>query len=157
MTLGYLLLIVYTVLAGADNSPADDVGSDFVIATTNQALKSIKTAEAADADVSGLVDRFNVAIDLQEQAQRGVYQSCSSYNECIVQSNSMMLSIVEDSSLMGNQLTARMEQSNAMTFTVYIPLGSFAISVAIVLTYRAWESRRSKRYQGMDIHQRSAR
>lgn len=154
MIIGYLLLIVYTVLAGANT--ADNVGSDFVIATTNQALKSIKNAEASGADVSALVQRFNIAIDLQEQAERGVYKSCSSYNDCIVQSNSMMLSIVEDSSLMGNQLTARMEQSNAMTFTVYVPLGSFALSVAIVLIYRAWMSRRSKRYQGMDIHQRSA-
>ena len=163
MTFGFLLLIVYTVIGGADittttgNSPADNVGSEFVIATTNQALKSIKNAEASNADVSDLVERFNAAIDLQEQAERGVYESCPSYNECIVQSNSMMLTIVEDSSLLGNQLTARIEQSNAMTFSVYVPVGSFALSVVIVLTYRAWISRRSKRYQAMDIHQRSAR
>ena len=163
MTLGLLFLIVYTALAAVDttasatNTLAENVGSDFVLASTNQALKSIKSAEASGADVTALVERFNKAIDLQEEAERGDYESCPSYNECIVQSNTMMLSIVEDSSLLGNQLTAKFEQVSAMTFTVYVPIGSFALSVVIVLTYRAWVARRSRKYQSMDIHQRSAR
>lgn len=158
MILGFLLLIINTVIAGVGITQAgDNVASDFVIATTNEALKSIKNAEASNADVSDLVERFNVAIDLQEQAERGSYQSCPSYNECIVESNRIMLSIVEDSAVVGNQVTLRSEQANAMIFTVYVPIGSFALSILIVVTYRAWASRRSKSYQGMDIHQRSGR
>lgn len=153
-----LLLVINTVLGGnlvaTGGNTADNVGSDFVIATTNQALRSIKSAEAAGADISDLIARFNVAIDLQQQAERGTYESCPSYNECIVLSNTMLLSIVEDATTAGNSATSRNEQAKLLMFTVYVPAGSFVASVAIVVTYRAWQSRRAKRYQRMDIYAR---
>jgi hypothetical protein len=66
----------------------------------------------------------------------------------------MMLSIVEDATYLSTEATAKKEQANVMTFTVYVPLGSFAASLLIVVAYRAWQNRRIKRYQGMDVHQR---
>jgi hypothetical protein len=154
------MLVISAVLAGditlASVITSDTAGSDFVTATSNQALKSIKSAEAAGADVSDLVARFNVALSLQKEAERGNYVSCSSYDQCIVASNSMMLAIVEDATLVGNQATARNEQANVMTFTLFVPLGSFAASILIVIIYKSWQSRRAKSYQEMDVHQRSA-
>jgi hypothetical protein len=154
------LIIASAVLSAsvtiANAQTGDNVGSDFVMATSNQALKSIKSAEAAGADVSELVIRFNVALDLQRQAERDNYDSCTSYDQCIINANDMMLAIVEEATLLGKQATAKNEQANVMTFTVYVPLGSFAASILIVSLYRAWQSRRAKSYQGMDIHQRSA-
>lgn len=152
------LFVVTIILAGNAMSvtalATDGTGSDFVVATTNQALRSIKSAEAAGADVSDLVARFDIAIDLQQQAENGSYKDCPSYNECIVRSNDMLLSIVEDATTLGNQATSRNEQWKLMMFTVYVPLGSFVLSLAIVLFYRAWQNRRSKAYQEMDIHAR---
>jgi hypothetical protein len=154
------MLVVSAVLAGditlASVITGDTAGADFVTATSNQALKSIKSAEAAGADVSDLVARFNVALGLQKEAERGNYVSCSSYDQCIVASNSMMLAIVEDATLVGNQATARNEQANVMTFTLFVPLGSFGASILIVIIYKSWQSRRAKSYQEMDVHQRSA-
>ncbi len=157
MNMLIVLLLVSLVLAlvvMAGGLPSVDASSDFVKATTNQALKSVKSAEVAGADVSLLVERFNVAIDLQHQAESSNYTDCTSADDCIIQSNDMMLAIIEDASELGNQATAKNEQRNIMTFTLYLPLGSFAASVAIVASYRAWKSRRNKRYQMMDIHQR---
>jgi hypothetical protein len=155
-----ILLVVTAVLVGdvtiASELTGDNVGSEFVAATSNQALKSIKSAEVAGADVSELVRRFNVALDLQRQAERGNLDSCSSYDQCIIEANNMMLAIVEDATLLGKQATAKNEQANVMTFTVYVPLGSFVASILFVALYRAWQSRREKSYQEMDIHQRSA-
>jgi hypothetical protein len=160
MISGILMLVVSAVLGGditlASVITGDTAGSDFVTATSNQALKSIKSAEAAGAYVSDLVARFNVALDLQKQAEMGNYLTCPSYDQCIITSNNMMLAIVEDATLVGNQATARNEQANVMTFTVFVPLGSFAASILIVIIYRAWQSRRAKSYQEMDVHQRSA-
>jgi hypothetical protein len=159
MITAILFFIVNSILAGnltlAGDAQQAGTGSDFVMATADQALKSINSAEAAGADVTELVARFNVAIDLQRQAERATYTSCSSYDVCIVQANNMMLSVVEDASILANQAVAKREQANVMTFTVYVPIGSFVISIVIVVLYRAWQSRRSKRYQEMDIHQRS--
>lgn len=154
-----LLLVVVTAFLGGATAVeaqlAADSTSDFVTATTNQALKSIKSAEAAGANISDLVARFNVALDLQRQAERGQYTECASYDACIVESNNMMLAIVEEATSLGNQATARNEQANVMTFTVYVPLGSLAASILIVVLYRAWQSRRAKSLQEMNIHQRS--
>ena len=159
MLTALLFFIVNSILAGnvtlAGDAQQPGTGSDFVMATADQALKSINSAEAAGADVTELVARFNVAIDLQQQAERATYTSCSSYDVCIIQANNMMLSVVEDASILANQAVAKREQANVMTFTVYVPVGSFVTSVVIVVLYRAWQSRRSKRYQEMDIHQRT--
>jgi hypothetical protein len=155
-----LLLVVSAVLASditlASVITGDTTSSDFVTATSNQALKSIKSAEAAGADVSDLVARFNSALDLQKQAEMGNYATCPSYDQCIIASNNMMLAIVEDATVVGNQATARNEQANVMTFTVFVPLGAFAASLLIVIIYRAWQSRRAKSYQEMNVHHRSA-
>jgi hypothetical protein len=155
-----LLLVVSAVLAGditlASVITGDTTSSDFVTATSNQALKSIKSAEAAGADVSDLVARFNSALDLQKQAEMGNFVTCPSYDQCIIASNNMMLAIVEDATVVGNQATARNEQANVMTFTVFVPLGAFAASLLIVIIYRAWQSRRAKSYQEMNVHHRSA-
>jgi hypothetical protein len=159
MITAILFFIVNSILAGnvtlAGDAQQAGTGSDFVMATADQALKSINSAEAAGADVTELVARFNVAVDLQRQAERAAYTSCGSYDVCIVQANNMMLSVVEDASILANQAVAKREQANVMTFTVYVPVGSFVTSIVIVVLYRAWQSRRSKRYQEMDIHQRS--
>lgn len=159
MTLSFVLITVIAVLAGNGillaGAQGDNSGSDFVTATSEQALKSIKSAEAAGADVSDVIARFNIALDLQRQAERGTFTSCPSYDECIVQANDMMLAIVDDSSSLANQATAKNQQANVMMFTVYVPFGSFGASVLIVVVYRAWQHRRSERYQEMDIHQKS--
>lgn len=152
------MLILSAVLAGnamlVASGQADKSGSDFVAATTDQALKSIKSAEIAGADITDLVARFNMVLDLQRQAERGTFTSCPSYDECIVQANDMMLEIVQDASTLANEATAKSEQANVMMFTVYVPVGSFIASVVIVVLFRAWQARRAKRYQEMDIHQR---
>jgi hypothetical protein len=155
VTLGVLFAggMVLSNVTVAD-AQSDNVSSDFVIATTNQALKSIKSAEASGADVSALIERFNMALDLQHQAEAKVYESCPNYNRCIAQSNTVMLSIVEDATVLGNEATASIEQASVLTFAVYVPAGAFALSVAVVMLHRAWSSRRAERYQKMDIHQK---
>ncbi|MCI0563998.1 MAG: hypothetical protein MN733_36445, partial [Nitrososphaera sp.] len=120
----------------ASNATATDaeiatvpIHSDLVKATADQALKSIKNAEESGADVSGLVDRFNVAVDLQQRVERNDYSACPSYDACLIQANGILLSIVEDASSLRNEATAQREQATVLTFTVYLPLSSFIAAV----------------------------
>ncbi|MGH9992543.1 MAG: hypothetical protein ACREBU_03995 [Nitrososphaera sp.] len=151
------LLIASNVTSTTAPVQTDGVSSDFVEATTAQALRSIKNAEQAGADVSGLVERFNVAIDLLQRAENNDSSSCASYDECVIQANDMLLSIVDNASLLANQATARNEQSIVMMFTVHLPVSSFLLSVVIVVVYRVWKDRRIKKFQTMNIRQRSAK
>ncbi|MGH9879589.1 MAG: hypothetical protein ACRD5H_18325, partial [Nitrososphaerales archaeon] len=110
----------------------------------------------AGADVTFLVEKFNVAIDLLQKADNNDYSSCPSYDECVIQANEILLSIVDEASLLANQATARNGQFVVMMFTVYVPVTSFLLSVAIVVIYRAWKDRRIKKFQTMNVHQRSS-
>jgi hypothetical protein len=130
--------------------------SDFIGATTNQALRSIRNADESGADVSRLIDRFNAAIELQEQAENGRYKDCPSYNECVLKANDMLLSIVDEASSLSTQVTGKKEQASVIMFTVYIPIASFIGSVSIVVGYRAWKSWRARRFEKLEIHERSA-
>ena len=159
--IGALVLSIVSILAAADaigvsgGVSSEGVRSDLVKATTDQALRSIKNADESGADVSGLIDRFNVAIDLQQQAEKNDFTACNSYDACLIQSNDMLLAIVDDASSLRNQATANKEAANVMTFTVYLPVSSFVLSVLLVVMHRLWKSRRVKKFQEMDIHQRS--
>lgn len=159
--IGALVLSIVSILAAADaigvsgGVSSEGVRSDLVKATTDQALRSIKNADESGADVSGLIDRFNVAIDLQQQAEKNDLTACNSYDACLIQSNDMLLAIVDDASSLRNQATANKEAANVMTFTVYLPVSSFVLSVLLVVMHRLWKSRRVKKFQEMDIHQKS--
>jgi len=159
--IGALVLSIVSILAAADaigvsgGVSSEGVRSDLVKATTDQALRSIKNADESGADVSGLIDRFNVAIDLQQQAEKNDFTACNSYDACLIQSNDMLLAIVDDASSLRNQATANKEAANVMTFTVYLPVSSFVLSVLLVVMHRLWKSRRVKKFQEMDIHQKS--
>jgi len=159
--IGALVLSIVSILAAADaigvsgGVSSEGVRSDLVKATTDQALRSIKNADESGADVSGLIDRFNVAIDLQQQAEKNDFTACNSYDACLIQSNDMLLAIVDDASSLRNQATANKEAANVITFTVYLPVSSFVLSVLLVVMHRLWKSRRVKKFQEMDIHQKS--
>jgi hypothetical protein len=149
------LLVVLSATAGSTTTiSASGDPSESVEATADQALRSIKTAELSGADVSGLIDRFNAAIELQEQAENDLYENCPSHNDCATQANDILLSIVDDAASLGSQAAAKKEQPTMMLFTIYVPVSSFIASVAIVGSYRAWKSWRARRFEKMNINER---
>jgi hypothetical protein len=150
----FILLAILFAGTGAllTSAYGQSSGAAILADTTNQALQNIRNAEAAGADVSDLVARFNSAVQLQDQATSGRFVDCKSYDECIINSNNILLSVVEDSSSLANKTTADNDQANMMTFAVYVPVASFVLSLAIVVMFKLWKTRRAKRYQGMDIH-----
>jgi hypothetical protein len=119
-------------------------------------MRSIRAAEASGADVSHLTERFNTALDFQRQATDNAFTSCSGRDECIIQANNMLLSIVDESSGIRSEATAGKEAADMLTFTVYVPVSSFVVSVAIVVLYSSWKSRRAKKFEALEIHQKGS-
>jgi heme/copper-type cytochrome/quinol oxidase subunit 2 len=68
----------------------------------------------------------------------------------------MLLSIVDESSAMRSEATAGRDATDILTFTVYVPVSSFVISVAIILLYNSWKSRRAKKFEALEIHQKGS-
>jgi hypothetical protein len=147
------MLFVVNLVASSDGYQDFTDHSAFLSASTDQALRSIKNAEASGVDTDPLIEKFNVAMDLVAQAEYEEYISCPSYDECVLQANTILLSIVDRASSSSNQASARNEQLNTMTFTVYLPAISFVISIVVLVTYRTWKSRKLKRFQTLNIQE----
>jgi hypothetical protein len=150
------LAIGSSVTGITGNGSATGDSSELVEATADQALRSIRAAEASGADVSHLTEKFNSALDFQRQAAENVFTSCPGADECVIQANDMLLSIVDESSAMRSEATAGRDATDILTFTVYVPVSSFVISVAIILLYNSWKSRRAKKFEALEIHQKGS-
>lgn len=147
------MLFVVNLMASSDGYQDFTDHSAFLSASTDQALRSIKNAEVSGVDTDPLIEKFNVAMDLVAQAEYEEYNSCPSDDECVLQANTILLSIVDQASSSSNQASARNEQLNTMIFTVYLPAISFVISLVILVTYRTWKSRKLKRFQTLNIEE----
>ena len=161
MLFGFVLILASLAVGSnvtgidSDASAAGD-STDLVEATADQALRSIRAAEASGADVSHLTEQFNTALDFQRQATDNAFTSCSGADECVIQANDMLLSIVDESSAMRSEATAGREAADVLTFTVYVPVSSFVVSVVIILLYNSWKSRRAKKFEALEIHQKGS-
>jgi hypothetical protein len=157
-----LMMILATLAVGSNvtgiygDAFATGDSSELVEATADQALRSIRAAEASGADVSHLTERFNTALDFQRQATDSAFTSCSGRDECIIQANDMLLSIVDESSAIRSEAAAGKEAADTLTFTAYVPVSSFVVSVAIVVLYRSWKSRRAKKFEALEIRQKGS-
>lgn len=148
-------LAVGSNVTGIDgDSLATGDSRELLEATADQALRSIRAAEASGADVSHLTERFNTALDFQRQATDNAFTSCSGPDECVIQANDMLLSIVDESSAIRSEASAGQEAADILTFTVYVPVLSFVVSVAMVVFYNSWKSRRAKKFEELEIHQK---
>lgn len=147
------MLFVVNLVASSNGYQDFTDHSAFLSASTDQALRSIKNAEASGVDTVSLIEKFNVAMTLVAQAEYEEYSSCPSYDECVFQANTILLSIVDQASSSSNQASARNEQLNTMIFTVYVPAISFVISILTLVTYRTWKSRKLKRFQTLNIQE----
>jgi len=155
-----MILVTLTVGSSVTSIDGDALATgdsrELVEATADQALRSIRAAEASGADVSPLTERFNAALGLQQQATDNAFTSCSGHDECIIQANDMLLSIVDESSAIRSDATAGKEAANMLTFTVYVPVSSFIVSVAIVVLYNSWKSRRARKFEALVIHEKES-
>ncbi|HEY7734709.1 MAG TPA: hypothetical protein VIB07_07955 [Nitrososphaera sp.] len=156
------LVMIFATLAvgsnatGIDGALATGDSIGLVEATADQALRSIRAAEASGADVSHLTEKFNTALDFQRQAKENTFTSCSGPDECVIQANDLLLSIVDESSSIRSAAAAGREAADILTFTVYVPLSSFIVSVATILLYSMWKSRRTKKFEALEIHQKGS-
>jgi hypothetical protein len=112
------------------------------------AFEGIRQAEAAGADVSNIIDRFNSALDLERQAGTLEYESCASNNsDCVHVAKGIFQSIIEESQLLKQNAEQMSTLSALMIFIVYVPVGAFAVSLAVFYSYKALNSRKLRKLQ----------
>jgi len=123
------------------------------VSSAELALKSIKEAEAAGADVSGLVRSFNEALDLIQRAERTDSIICSS-EDCVVKSVHEFTMIVHKAYSLKEKAQAQSEITKFVNMGIYAPFGAFAASIIIFYSHNAWKSSQLKRLLNMYISEK---
>src|SRR5574341_1043082 len=126
-----LLLMVST---GTDNE------NNLISVSPELAVESIKDAQIAGADVSDLVNSFNIALDLIEQADRSNFDSCKSYEDCNERAMQIFAKITNDAYLLKEQAEAASTFQKSMNLMVYAPITTFIVSVIGYLSFNKWKS-----------------
>jgi len=149
-----LELLIGTVLLLTASNLSVEKDDNLISISTDLALKSMKDAQLAGADVSELVGSFNVALDLIEQANKSKFESCSSYEDCNEKAGKLFVKIANDAHLLKEQAEAASTFQRLMNLSVYAPVTAFVTSVIGYSSFKAWKSRQIKRLLEMEIREK---
>ena len=140
-----LLLVANGVDTGTDNN------SNLVATSADLALESMNEAQFAGADVSGLVDRFNLALNLTYQADNDSFSSCKSDDDCNDKAVTIFVKLIDDADLLKEQASAASTFQKLINSSIYAPVASFVISLAGYWAFKRWTSLRNERFLAMEI------
>jgi hypothetical protein len=136
-----MLSILFGTNASADNES---------IPSVDQALKAIRDADAAGADVSVEIVRFNAAMELLHQASTSDFSSCSSHDSCVDAANIIFASITDDATTLREQAVMKSYEEIILSEIIIIA-GAFLSSVFALLIYRHWKLSQQERILNKDI------
>jgi len=149
------LFIGIIVLLVANNADIITLNEDPTVTTSlDSVIMSIRDAELAGADVSDLTNRFNIALNLKEQADKSTFNSCSSREDCIERANIKLVKIIKDAELLKEHTKVESEFQTLIGFTIYAPLTAFATSIVGYCSFKGWRSYQVKRYLAMEIRKK---
>ena len=130
--------IVLLLATSADNIMETD--NNIINTSADAALKSIKEAQFAGADVSDLIRSFNMALDLIDQAEKSQFDSCVSYDDCNAKAAKIFGMITNNAHLMKEQAVAASIFQRVVNLSVYAPVSAFITSFAGYGLFRVWKA-----------------
>ena len=119
------------------------------------ALTGIQDAERNGAEISPLVERFNTALGLIEQANTSKYTTCFGYDNCLDSATTIFNSISKDSVILKDEANRMSGYMNVIVMGIYLPLISFFSLLFIFYLYKAWKSFQKDKFLNMQIKERS--
>ena len=125
---------------------------DEMSSKINSALGAIHDAEDSGADVSTLVDQFNIAIDQLRSAEGPDYGSCGSYEHCVDNANQIFASIVNDAKELGQNAEMK-HYENVLKMLIYAVIIAFALSSLGVYLYGRYRSSELRRFLEMEVRE----
>jgi hypothetical protein len=114
------------------------------------ALQAIRDAEATGADVSELVDKFNVALDQLRQAEESHFDSCVSRDDCIASANRIFESIENEAHKLSDEAKNSLYQ-RILSSEVYAVVIAFGMSLGLLYVYKHYKSYQLRKFLDMDI------
>jgi hypothetical protein len=118
------------------------------------ALSGIQDAERNGAEVSPLIEKFNTALGLIEQANTSNYFTCFGYDDCLDSAVTIFNSISKDSTILKDEANRLSSYKNVTVMGIYLPLIAFFSLLFIFYLYHSWKSFQKDKFLNMQIKER---
>ena len=115
------------------------------------AFKEIQDAERSGADISTLIEKFNAAVGLMQQANTNNYATCFGYDSCLDSAVSIFNSIIKDSIFLKDEAIRQSGYKNVTVMGIYLPLMAFFSLLFAFYLYKTWKSFQRERFLNMQI------
>ena len=118
------------------------------------ALRDIQDAERNGAEISPLIEKFNTALGLIEQANTSKYATCFGYDNCLDSATNIFNSISKDSVILKDEANRLFSYMNVIVMGIYLPLIAFSSLLFIFYLYKTWKSFQKDKFLNMQIKER---
>jgi hypothetical protein len=117
------------------------------------AVKEISIAYAHGADVSSIIERFNIGLDLLRQEEMGQFNTCTDHDDCRLKAIEEFAFVSSEAMRLGNMAEQESTVQKMIYFAVYVPLGAFVGSFLIVLTQKILRTIETKKFQNSIVEE----
>jgi hypothetical protein len=143
-----IIVVILSIIPYALNGEGETIQDQI-----SKAVKEIRIACAHGADVSSLIERFNIGLDLLEQEKMGQFNTCTDGNDCHQKAIKEFASVSSEAMRLGNMAEQESSVQKAIYFAVYVPLGAFVGSFLIVLTQKILRTIEIKKFQNSIVEE----
>jgi hypothetical protein len=118
------------------------------------ALSGIQDAEHNGAEISPLIEKFNTALGLIEQANTSKYATCFGYDNCLDSATTIFNSISKDSVILKDEANRLSDYKNLIVMGICLPMIAFFSLLFIFYLYMTWKSFQKDKFLNMQIKER---
>jgi hypothetical protein len=144
-----IIVIILSIIPYALNGE----GGETMQNQMANAVNEIRIAYAHGADVSSLVERFNIGLDLLRQEETGQFNTCTDGNDCHQKAIKEFAFVSSEAMRLGNMAEQESTVQKMIYFAVYVPLGAFVGSFLIVLTQKILRTIETKKFQNSIVEE----
>ena len=118
------------------------------------ALSGIRDAERNGAEIFPLIEKFNMALGLMEQANTSKYTTCFGYDNCLDSAITIFNSISKDSVILRDEANRISGYTNVIVIGIFLPLIAFFSLLFIFYLYKTWKLFQKDKFLNMQIKER---
>ena len=145
-----LVSLFFLLIANNSNSVMEN-HMTAAYKSADLALRNIQDAERTGADISILIEKFNAALGLMEQANTKNHATCFSYDNCLDSATSILNSISKDSEFLKDEANRLSGYKNVTVIGIYVPSIAFFSLLFAFHLYKTWKSFQRDRFLKMQI------
>jgi hypothetical protein len=149
-----ILVSIFFLLIANNSNIVMENHMETAFKSADLALSGIQDAERNGAEISPLIEKFNTALGLIEQANTSKYATCFGYDNCLDSATTIFNSISKDSVILKDEANRLSDYKNLIVMGICLPLIAFFSLLFIFYLYKTWKSFQNDKFLNMQIKER---